>query len=98
MARKRQGTIGKPKPEAQGSRALAVAVLSDLHAYVDAEADRAPSHFRVTESPQDIGKNPISALKHLISERGLSAELLLCPGDIGDRANPVAIQYAWRQV
>jgi len=71
-----------------------VAVVSDLHAYdrVDGEP---PSHFCTLDPEDQPGKHPLAGLEQLIVTQGLTADLLLCAGDIGDKANPGGIQSAW---
>lgn len=80
------------------SDTLEVAVLSDLHAYEAANPDSPPSHFCITNPPLDPIKNPIAALVKLIEGEKIRADVLMCAGDIGDKAHPVAIQYAWEQI
>lgn len=75
---------------------LRVAVISDIHAYEGVEADKAPSHCCVTEN--DPTKNSLAGLRTFVRQKGLTADVLLCPGDLGDKAQPVAIQHAWREL
>jgi hypothetical protein len=75
---------------------ITIAVASDLHAIDSHNGDDAPSHLRITDPEDQLGKNPITDLLHLISEKELTAELLLCPGDLGHQAKPVALKYAWQ--
>lgn len=42
--------------------------------------------------------NPFAGVKQLIEEQELSADLLFCGGDMGDKAVPQAQQYAWEQI
>ena len=75
---------------------LSVAVISDIHAYQGLTPDQAPSHCCVTEN--DATKNPLVSLRDFISAEKLTANLLMCPGDLGDKAHPVAIQHVWREL
>lgn len=76
---------------------LTVAVISDVHAYEGVEPDKAPSHCCITDN--DAAMNPIAGLKAIIRrESDLVADLLLCPGDIGDKAQPAAIQHTWKEL
>src|SRR5439155_7955565 len=70
------------------------AVVSDLHAYdrVDGEP---PSHFCTLDPEDQPGKHPLAGLEQLIVTQGLRADLLLCAGDIGDKANPGGVRSAW---
>lgn len=77
---------------------LMVAVVSDLHAYKDAEPDDAPSHYCLGDPGTDPGTSPLAGLRDLIKAENLTADLLLCPGDLADKADPVAIQHVWREL
>lgn len=79
---------------------LRIAVASDLHAYETLGSDTAtsPSHLRVSLPENEPGKHPISGLLKLIETERLTADLFLCAGDIGDKAQPVGIQYAWKAI
>jgi hypothetical protein len=83
----------------QLSDSLKIAVASDLHAF-DKVGDGAvsPSHLRITAPENEPGKHPIVGLLKLIEEQGLVADLLVSPGDLGDKANPSGILYAWRAI
>src|SRR5690242_17914731 len=76
---------------------LRIAVASDLHAHSVKDGE-APSHLDVSDSATLPNQNPLAGLKKLISEQGLRANALLSPGDLGHQANPIAIQYAWREL
>jgi Calcineurin-like phosphoesterase len=79
---------------------LVVAVISDIHAYEGVAADDAPSHCCVTEN--DPTKNSLVGLRDLIRDlkkkENLTADLLFSPGDLGEKAQPVAIQHVWREL
>ncbi len=76
---------------------LKVAVLSDLHAYdkCGEDEDSSPSYLCTSDAPD---KQPTSSLKQLIRLENLTADLLLCPGDLGDKARPAGIAHGWREV
>ena len=38
----------------------------------------------------------IGGLLKLIRDEKLKADVLLCPGDIGDKADPAGIEYGWK--
>jgi Calcineurin-like phosphoesterase len=76
---------------------LTIAVASDLHAFSQADDSGArPSHLQIQQSEGLPGHHPIAGLLELIRSRGIHADLLLCPGDMGDKATPEAIAYAWK--
>jgi len=77
---------------------LRIAVASDLHAFDDCGADPSPSHLKTTLPEDQPTKHPISGLIELVKSKSLSADILLCPGDLGDKARPAGIQYAWKKI
>ena len=83
-----------PKIKLKRDGILSIAVMSDLHAYDEAEGQQ-PSHLKTTDPEDQPEKHPISGLLHLIQKTPLEADLLLCGGDFGDKARPAGIQYAW---
>jgi 3',5'-cyclic AMP phosphodiesterase CpdA len=76
---------------------LRVAVISDLHAVDDLKGAVGNSNIRISDAGNPK-QSPITALKALISDKGLKADFLLCPGDLCDRANPGALAWAWKQL
>lgn len=74
---------------------ITIAVASDLHAHSEG-GDNGPSHL-CTSTPED-SRHPISSLIELIRIHDLSADVLLCPGDLADKANPAALTYAWQAI
>jgi 3',5'-cyclic AMP phosphodiesterase CpdA len=77
---------------------LRVAVLSDLHAYESSTGATEPSHLQIGAREDIIEQHPISGLLDLIDKHDLKADLLLCPGDLADKAHPASLKYAWQQV
>jgi hypothetical protein len=80
--------------------ALRIAVVSDLHACDDVGSDASvsPSHLKISLPNNEPGKHPISGLLKLIETEALRADILLCAGDMGDKAQPSGIKYAWKAV
>ena len=72
-----------------------VAVASDLHVVTETGAFVATSHLRSGDTEDQVGRQPVGGLLKLISDNELQADLFLCPGDVGDKANPDAIKYGW---
>lgn len=75
-----------------------LAVLSDLHAYGTAALGSEPSFLRATEEHQRAQHSPFDGLAELISGANLTADFLLCPGDMGDKGDPKGIAHAWNQL
>ncbi len=81
------------------SRMLKIAVVSDLHVFNgSSEADNSPSTIG-TADPQDAPeRHPLRGLADLIKREQLQADLLICPGDLSDRADPAALVFAWQKL
>ena len=75
---------------------ITIAVVSDVHAYHGKSPDTAPSHCRVDD--ENEVNNPLIGLKRLIADQRIRASMLFCPGDLSDKAEPVATRYAWNQL
>ena len=76
---------------------LTVAVLSDVHAYSVSSNGR-PSHLPVNAPESRPRQHPFVSLQNLIAEEGISADVLLCCGDMGDRADPTGIRFTWQWI
>ncbi len=80
------------------SAKVSIAVVSDLHAYDDPDATGTiPSHLCVKDPEVEPTKHPIVGLLKLIKDDLLQADLLLCAGDLADKARPAALKYAWQK-
>jgi predicted MPP superfamily phosphohydrolase len=77
---------------------LRIAVLSDLHVCEGPVGGRHPSLLRVSDPENRPSLHPIAGLEKLIKDHKLKADLLLCPGDFGDRALQLGIKYAWERI
>lgn len=77
------------------SETLTIALLSDIHAH-SAEKVRTPSFFDCSIPERDHLRHPGTALKKLINDECLKADLLICGGDLADCANPTALTAVWR--
>lgn len=76
---------------------LTVAVVSDLHAYSNPIAN-APSRLNIAAVEDQPNIHPLAGLSKLIADNDLKADLLLCAGDMGDKADPAATKYAWSKL
>ena len=80
---------------------LEIAVISDIHAYSKShleEGERRPSFVELSDPSDSRTSTPFAALKALVEEQELTADLLVCGGDLGDKAHPDAISYAWANI
>lgn len=69
-----------------------VAVLSDIHAYSTRGLQR-PSFATTVDREHD--HDPLGDLARLIDREELEVDVLLCGGDLGDRADADAIRFVW---
>src|SRR5690242_19573139 len=90
-------SIGKSKAM-QSSKELKVAIVSDLHAYNEDKGPSPPSNLWVQDANNDPGRHPIIGLQDLIERENIHVDLLLCGGDMGDKANPAGILYVWEKL
>ncbi len=76
---------------------MRIAVVSDLHAY-EGDVTPAPSRLKVGVTSGDPKQDPVSGLEQLVNEDALlrDTQLLLCPGDLGDRAQRGGVELGWR--
>jgi 3',5'-cyclic AMP phosphodiesterase CpdA len=75
-----------------------MAVLSDPHARPGKSKTTLETTWVQTED-DDPGNNPLAALAKLIDESdSLSADVLLCPGDLCDQAEWGALEYVWERL
>lgn len=77
---------------------LKIAIVSDLHAYDRPDNGKKPSHFCTLDAIIPGGQHPIGSLLEMIETRPLNAHILLCPGDITDKARPAGLQAGWKAV
>jgi len=83
------------------STAIKIAVLTDLHAYAETPTSGKPSWLCTTADQNNPKINPFAGAQSLVKGGKwgpLSADVVICCGDLGDKAHPDAQQYAWREV
>ena len=76
---------------------MRIAVASDIHAYANADGP-APSHLCIAAPADQPTRHPVSGLKRLIEDEKLTADLLVCPGDLADKAETAALIYTWNEL
>jgi predicted MPP superfamily phosphohydrolase len=76
---------------------LVLAVMSDIHAFdtLDADSKTPPSHVCTTAPEDEPLRNPFSGLSKLIQQEKLRSDVLVCCGDMADKARPAGIKYVW---
>ncbi|MBA9071519.1 3',5'-cyclic AMP phosphodiesterase CpdA [Methylobacterium sp. RAS18] len=74
-------------------------IISDLHAHSGTSADAAPPSFFYTgKDPDSDNQNVLSLIPEVLEAEGIKVDLLLCPGDIADKADPTAQRFAWNEL
>jgi len=74
-----------------------MAVVSDCHARPGRSATT-PASTWVQSEEHDPGSNPLAGLGNFIESEALSADVLLCPGDLCDQARWEALPYVWERL
>lgn len=78
---------------------LRFVVLSDLHAHQqDIDDASAPSRLSLLPRHQDKAVNPVAAFHTVVTSINFDPHLIVCPGDLGDKNDSVAQQYAWKEL
>lgn len=76
------------------SASLNILVVSDLHAHgEDPNGSKSPSYYSINSLYGDGHHNPLADIPSLVKSR--STDWVLTPGDLGDKAEPVAQKTAW---
>lgn len=75
------------------------AILSDLHA-APRSSDPKKTEVKLYSDGDDFGRhgNPLASLRELISQERLTADFVVCPGDMTNRADPGALRFVWAQL
>ena len=77
------------------SRKVRLALLSDLHAYHPPQGYGKAGPSYLPANPSGSDPDPFRNLNELIEREKLRADIVLCAGDICDRADFRGFQYAW---
>jgi predicted phosphodiesterase len=78
---------------------MRIAIASDIHAYDPVTpAPSSPPSYLCISDPPDRSRHPIAGLKQLIENENLKADVLICPGDLADKANTAALSYVWNEL
>lgn len=76
---------------------IRIAVVSDIHVFEKSDST-APS-FLSTSTPEvpALG-HPFASLREFVQREEITVDILVCCGDMGDKASRAALQYAWSQI
>jgi len=86
------------KSQLSEPKVIRLAIISDPHAFHGKSGDESPSWIAMEDDQSNPSANPFAGVQKLIRDHQLSADLLICGGDLGDKAVPQAQQYAWGQI
>src|SRR5262245_16592686 len=79
-----------------------IAVVSDLHCTHSGDPSKKDGKPRANTFllsdllKRPINKHPVESLKQVVIEEGLTANILLCPGDITDQINQQGLVSGWQ--
>jgi hypothetical protein len=76
---------------------LRVLVLSDLHCTSIPPGDAAGS-WLTTRTPISPRGHPLRAVDSVLHDAGVTVDVILCAGDLCDKADPAALQYVWHEL
>lgn len=80
---------------------MKIFVLSDLHAFYPENLPTGsvtPSFLDLSQTGDAESNNPLRSLQRFVEAKGIKADVLICCGDLADRANPKAFAYAWAEL
>lgn len=77
--------------------ALTLLVMSDVHATSKPPGDGAGS-WVTTTTPRTPAEHPIVGLQHLLEREAVKPTLVLCAGDLADKADATALTSVWADV
>lgn len=77
---------------------LRIAVISDPHAFSGPYEDASPSWVALGDDQANVRTNPFAGVSKLITKEALKADIIICGGDLGDKASPEGQQYVWHQI
>lgn len=80
-------------------QSLKVAVVGDPHFYVESTGGSQVSHVRLGPNGDFLDyANPWVTLKHYVTAQNLTADVLLCVGDITVYAEKAGLERAWKEL
>lgn len=76
---------------------MKICIISDLHCKFKQDPNEKSETFLFSNSPRKpVNQHPVVSLLHLIDKKELRADILLCPGDLGDKADEQGITSSWQ--
>jgi predicted phosphodiesterase len=77
---------------------VTIAIISDLHCKYSSGKSQTSVNTYLTSDlmPLPVNRNPVEALKKVIKDQNLKADILLCPGDITDQIDKQGLLSGWK--
>lgn len=75
---------------------IKVAIASDIHAF--GASTEGTGFVSAKSDQQQPHRNALLSLIEFVKKSKLRADYLLCPGDLGEKADVEGIAYAWRSL
>lgn len=77
---------------------MKIAILSDLHAAPKTSPPNPDIKLFTDGTEHHVREHPLAALRELIRANDLHVNMIVCPGDMADRANSAGLQYVWKEL
>jgi predicted phosphodiesterase len=75
---------------------MKICVISDLHCKHQQIVGDTTDTLLISNKPRlPRNQHPVSSLLHIIKQEKIEADVLLCPGDLGDKADEQGISSSW---
>ena len=88
--------IDRSTPRKLTMNRIRIAVLSDLHCDCSTDSSGKKESFLSVGSPRvPSGRHPIQALVDLAVNENMSADVILCPGDMTNKISVPGLSHAW---
>lgn len=82
-------------PSTTASSKLSIAIVSDLHCCAASKESPSKSNLIAGSKRTPPGQHPVQALLNLIKNQNLTADALVCPGDLAHQACPIGMIQAF---
>ena len=73
-------------------------IVSDLHVTNDEISEAGESLISANPKASELGDKMFSGIANCISAEDLKIDWVICPGDLGDKAEVIGLNYAWEKL
>jgi DNA repair exonuclease SbcCD nuclease subunit len=75
---------------------MKICIISDLHCKYQLNPNEACDTLLISNKPRKpINQHPVASILNLIEKESIKVDILLCPGDLGDKADEQGILMSW---